>query len=265
MHNASLVSLGIDAVYMAFDVTPDRLAEVVPAMRDMGFGGINLTVPLKEAAVDIVDGIDSHAKRLGAVNTVEFPANGIVKGHNTDGYGFLRALAEEFGVDPEGNSVFVLGCGGAGRGVALTCAERGARRLLLASRNVDRAKVVGEEARREFKDCDVEVVASEPSAWSVACRDADIVVQCTLVGMEPTDDSLLPRDAFREGQVVYDLVYLHPETAFMQAAREGGARVANGLGMLLHQGAKSFEIWTGRKADTDAMRGALEAAVYGTC
>ena len=264
MHNASFESIGMDAAYLAFDVSPDRLSEVVPAMRDMGFGGVNLTVPLKEGALDIVDSIDGHARRLGAINTLEFPSNGVVKGHNTDGYGFLRALAESFDVEIEGQTVFVLGCGGAGRGIALTCAEHGAVRLLLASRNVERADIVGTEARREFRDCSVEVIASESSAWSVACRDADIVVQCTLVGMDPGDDSLLPNDAFRDGQVVYDLVYLHPETAFMQAAHEAGARTANGVGMLLHQGAKSFEIWTGRKADTDAMRGALETAVYGT-
>lgn len=264
MHNASLASLDMDAVYVAFDVTADRLPEIVPAMRDMGFGGINLTVPLKEAVIDVVDNIDADAKRLGAVNTLEFPDDGTIRGHNTDGYGILRALAAAFDVEPEGKRIFVLGCGGAGRGVALTFAECGATRLLLASRNVERAKIVGAEANREFKNCDVEVVASDPSAWHAACREADIVVQCTLVGMDPGDDSLLSRDAFSEGQVAYDLVYMHAETAFMKAARDGGARAANGLGMLLHQGAKSFEIWTGRRADTDAMRGALEAAVYGT-
>jgi shikimate dehydrogenase len=97
----------------------------------------------------------------------------------------------------------------------------------------------------------------------MAARSADLVLQCTPIGMKATDAAPLPPDAFRSGQMAFDLVYMYPETGFMRAATAGGARAANGLGMLLHQGARSFEIWTGRKADTAAMRTALEHSVYG--
>ena len=113
MHNASFQALGLDAIYLAFDVHPDRLMEVLPAMRDMGFGGVNLTVPLKEAAFRGLKELGPSAQWLGAVNTVEFRPDGTLKGHNTDGQGFLTALQEAFDLRVAGKRLFVLGCGGA--------------------------------------------------------------------------------------------------------------------------------------------------------
>ncbi len=261
MHNASIQSLGLDAIYLAFDVAPGRLLEVLPAMQAMGFGGVNLTIPLKEVAFRGLKHLDASARLLGAVNTVAFAANGDMIGHNTDGFGFLKAMEEAFGDGVAGASVFVLGCGGAGRAVALMAAGAGASRLALA--DVDQAKrdSVAAELATLHPGLPVQHAAT-PAEQAAACRAADVVVQCTPVGMKPTDRPLLGPDAFRAGQRAFDLIYMTPETVFMEQARLGGARTANGLGMLLHQGARAFTIWTGREPDVAAMRAALQAAVY---
>ncbi|MDA0577973.1 MAG: shikimate dehydrogenase [Verrucomicrobia bacterium] len=262
MHNASLRSLGLDAIYLAFDVQPDRLLEVLAAMRAMGFGGVNLTVPLKEVAFRGLTNLATSARRLGAVNTVEFCADGSLKGHNTDGGGFLTAVEEAFGASVRGKRLFVLGCGGAGRAVALTAAAEGALELAIADLESERVQRLAAELAKEFPHCAVIPVPAGTSAWAAASRHAELVVQSTPVGMKPTDAALLGADAFRPGQWVFDLVYMYPETAFMQSAVAAGAQASNGLGMLLHQGARAFRLWTGQDADVAAMRQALEQAVY---
>lgn len=263
MHNASLASLGLDAIYLAFDVHPDRLMGVLPAMGEMGFRGVNLTVPLKEVAFRGLTRLDDSARQLGSVNTVQYTPEGLV-GHSTDGYGFIAALREAFDASPEGLKAFVLGCGGAGRAVAITCAVAGATEVVLTDLDENRPPRVAAEIAARAPRVRTRTVPPVPASWAMASRAADLVVQCTPIGMKAGDASPLPPAAFRAGQTAFDLVYMYPQTGFMRAAVEGGARAANGLGMLLHQGARSFEIWTGRKADTAAMRAALEGAVYGT-
>lgn len=257
MHNASIESLGLDAIYLAFDVHPDRLLEVLPAMQAMGFGGVNLTIPLKEVAFRGLKQLDDSARLLGAVNTVQFTAGGMV-GHNTDGYGFVKAMDEAFGEPLAGAKVFVLGCGGAGRAVALMCAGQGVAEIILAE--VDAAKRMGVAA--ELNKLYPRVCVTHADDPASACRAADVVVQATPVGMKQTDTPLLGPEAFRAGQRAFDLIYMYPETVFMKQARLGGARTANGLGMLLHQGARAFAIWSGREPDIEAMRAALQKAVY---
>jgi shikimate dehydrogenase len=262
MHNAAFQSLGLDAIYLAFDVAPERLMDVLPAMRALGFRGVNLTVPLKEVAFKGLADLDDSARRLGAVNTVQFPPGGL-RGHNTDGTGFVRAIREAFGASPRGLTVFILGCGGAGRAVAITAAVEGAARLLLADIAPGRCQGVARDIAGFAPGARVEVVGADAAAWARRVREADLVVQCSPVGMKPADVCPLPPDAFRAGQLAFDLVYNLPETCFMRAARAGGARTVNGLGMLLHQGAEAFTIWTGKPAAVDVMRKALETALYG--
>jgi len=261
MHNASITSLGLDAIYLAFDVAPDRLLEVLPAMQAMGFGGVNLTIPLKEVAFRGLKKLDLSAQLLGAVNTVQFSPNGDIVGHNTDGYGFLKAMEEAFGEPVTGTTVFVLGCGGAGRAVALMAAGAGAARISLADVDQVKRNAVAAELSNLYPQVMIAHV-STVADQAAACRAADIIVQATPVGMKETDQPLLGPDAFRAGQRAFDLIYMYPETVFMKQARLGGARTANGLGMLLHQGARAFSIWTGSEPDVAAMRNALQSAVY---
>jgi shikimate dehydrogenase len=257
MHNAAFAALDLDALYCAFDVAPEQLLGVLAAMRAMGFGGVNLTVPLKEVAFRGLARLDASAKRLGAVNTIEFAHEGLV-GHNTDGYGFLRAHDEAFQGPLKGGTVFVLGAGGAGRAVALMCAEAGAREITLGDLDVIRCHKVAGEIRDHFAACAVQV-ALNTDHWQAAAHAAELIVQATPVGMKSDEKPLLGTAAFHQGQRLFDLIYWFPETIHMRVARAAGVTVANGLGMLLHQGARAFEIWTGQPAPLAAMRAALEA------
>lgn len=262
MHNASIKALGLEAEYEygKLDVAPGELLARLAQLPAEGCAGVNLTIPLKEVAFQGLEKLDGSAKTLGAVNTVEFTADGMV-GHNTDGYGFLKALDEAFGKTVKGDSVFVLGCGGAGRAVALMAALDGAESLTLA--DVDAARVANLEKEISRLAPSVRIFQCLEKGLQVkACREADLVIQASPVGMKKGDPSLLPPEAFRNGQRAFDLIYMYPETAFLSTAKAAGAQIANGLGMLLHQGARAFTIWTGLNPDTDAMRKALEKAVY---
>jgi shikimate dehydrogenase len=205
--------------------------------------------------------LDESAQLLGAANTVEFTDEGLV-GHNTDGYGFLMALKEAFGKTVEGDSVFILGCGGAGRATALMAATKGAKSIVLADIDTARVQRLEEEIKSLAPGISIFQALEKPKQVEL-CRECDLVVQASPVGMKKNDPSLLPPAAFCEGQRVFDLVYMYPETAFLSTARGAGAQIANGLGMLLHQGARAFEIWTGISPSVAAMRKALENAVYG--
>ncbi|NLX25647.1 MAG: shikimate dehydrogenase [Lentisphaerae bacterium] len=261
MHNASMQEIGFDGIYLALDVHPDELMEVLAAMAKMGFAGVNLTVPHKEIAFRGLAKLDASARLLGATNTVEFTEDGLI-GHNTDGYGFLMALEESFGKTVVDDAVFVLGCGGAGRAVALMAAKEGARSLVLADIDAERVQKLNDEIGGLTPN--VVVRQALDRATQVAlCRECDLVVQASPVGIKKEDPSLLPPEAFRAGQRAFDLIYMYPETTILTTAREAGAQIANGLGMLLHQGARAFKIWTGVQPSIEAMRSALEEAVYG--
>ncbi|MDD5679238.1 MAG: shikimate dehydrogenase [Kiritimatiellae bacterium] len=262
MQNAAFEALAMDAVYLAFDVPPEKLMQTLPVMAEMGFAGINLTVPLKEVAFRGLADLDEAARRLGSVNTIKIRA-GAMKGFSTDGEGFLRAIREAFDLQVKGLSLFLLGCGGAGRAVAFACAAAGAGRLVLADADGARLAKLETDLRALGLKTAVSAVGTEPQAWRRACREAELVVHATPIGMHAGEPSVLPPEAFRSGQQVFDLIYMFPETVLMRAASAAGARAANGLGMLMHQGALSFSIWTGREAPVAVMRNELEKAVYG--
>jgi shikimate dehydrogenase len=261
MHNASMQELEFDGIYLALDVHPDQVMDVLPAMEKMGFAGVNLTVPHKEVAYRGLDKLDASAQLFGAANTIEFTADGLV-GHNTDGYGFLKALEESFGRKVAGDRVFILGCGGAGRATALQAVAEGAKSLVLADIDEERVDRLKGEIKALSATIGIEK-ALDTESQIEHCRNSDLIVQASPVGMSPEDRSLLPATAFHAGQRVFDLVYMYPETNFLTTARTAGAEIANGLGMLLHQGARAFEIWTDTEPSVPAMRKALEAAVYG--
>lgn len=262
MHNASIRALGLqeEYLYAPLDVAPQDLMPRLAGFPGEGVVGVNLTIPLKEVAFRGLDRLSESAQLLGAVNTVAFTEEGPV-GHNTDGFGVLHALVEAFGRAVEGDRIFLLGCGGAGRAVALTAARQGATELILADPDGERVERLKQEIRRMAPSVDVRR-ARDLEEQTRCCAEADLVIQASPIGMKQDDPLLLPAEAFRAGQRVLDLIYIFPETAFLRAAREAGAETVNGLGMLLHQGAESFRIWTGLEPDLDAMREALEKAVY---
>jgi shikimate dehydrogenase len=183
-----------------------------------------------------------------------------MRGYNTDAEGFRRAVEAAFDFDFEGKCIFVLGTGGAGRTTALTAAQAGAAHITLTDLDIRRAQQLREEITRAFPNTQTDVIEGA-QATPHAAR-ADLIVQATPIGMEKGDPSLLEPEAFHERQCVFDLIYMYPETPLMQAAGEAGAQTANGLGMLLHQGALALSIWTGREPPLDVMRRVLEERVY---
>lgn len=262
MHNPVLEAMGLNAVYLAFDVPPEELMDTLHRFARLGIAGVNLTIPLKEVAFRNLSELSDTARLSGSVNTVAFAQDGRMEGHSTDGYGLCRALAEAFGTGFQDRGVLVLGCGGAGRAAALQAASEGAAGIALANRSPERANALADELRSRFPGVPVEVCAHWPPPPDQSAR-ADLILQSTSMGMKAEDDLGMSKSHFRPDQCVLDMTYVHRETGLMRAAASGGARVVNGLGMLLHQGVRSLEIWTGHPVPVEVMRSALKQTVYG--
>ena len=254
---AALDALGIDATYEKWEVHPDGLADFVQWLRGHGNLGINLTVPHKEAVIPFLDEVDDWAGRAGAVNTIVNRV-GRLTGHNTDCPGFLRAVEESGGLPVGGRRVLILGAGGAARGVVLALVQAGISHLTIANRTLTRAEQLLPLASDAGIDCCA--VQLEGAALNEAAGAADLIVNCTTVGMSHGPDefgSPLNREQIPASALVNDVVYNPLETPLLREAGLAGAQVLSGIHMLVYQGALSFEMWTGKKAPVPVM---LEAA-----
>lgn len=256
MHNAAFNALGLDWRYLAFEVDPKNLRAAIEGAKAMNFAGINLTVPHKLLAVDMVDALDGSAKKWGAVNTIRFGPDGTV-GFNTDADAIVTALHEDLKLEPGGAKILLLGAGGAGRTAALKIASENVAELFLVNRTASKAEEVAVEIKKQSPA--VKVSVGYPN------ENVDLILNATSLGLKADEDSPLDEKQFSLKQTcaVYDMIYRPAETKLLAAAKASGCRTANGLGMLLHQGAKAFEIWTGRPAPLDVMRRALEQNIYG--
>jgi shikimate dehydrogenase len=277
MQNAGIAALGLNWRYLAFEVHPDRLREAIAGARAMKFIGLNLTVPHKLLAVDLVDALDESARMWGAVNTIRFEAqdaSGAWKplgeftdavpetirshGFNTDADAITRSLREDLRTEPSGASVLLLGAGGAGRTAALKLAAEGVRELFLVNRTAAKAEAIATQIRSRFPA--TKAVNGYPAGR------VDVVLNATSLGLKPDDE--LPFDAksfsLSQAAAAYDMIYRPAETSFLSAAKTAGCRAANGLGMLLYQGARALELWTGRKPPIEVMREALRKNIYGS-
>jgi len=263
MQNAALKHCKIDMQYARFHILPDELGNAIQLIRKLKFVGVNLTVPHKIAGFALMDDADQGARRIGAVNTVKID-NGKLRGFNTDGRGFSRAIREEFAVDLRDMRVLVLGAGGAGRAIALQCAKENCERLVIANRAFEKAKKLVDDLRDFFVGPKVfgpvprlQAVPWEEAAIRFQVANVDLIVNATPLGLNRADASPIPPRLLAPHVMIYDTIYSDKRTPFVAAAIEAGARAANGLSMLLHQGALAFEIWFEREAPLDVMRGAL--------
>jgi shikimate dehydrogenase len=258
MHNSAFSALGLDCVYVAFDIPPKEIGKAALAVKTLGIKGINVTIPHKESIIPHLDKIAPDAELTGAVNTVKNDG-GKLTGYNTDVGGFLRAVEEDLGIKPLGLSVLLAGAGGAARAVMSAFCMNGAERIYIANRTHDTGMKMADEFGKRFKKIRIEPVAlDDVKALRAKFAEADILVNSTPAGMEGRDTIDLPLDALKESASVYDLVYRPTETPLVKEARRLGHRASGGLGMLLYQGALSFEIWTGRDAPVGVMRKAIE-------
>jgi shikimate dehydrogenase len=275
MHNAAIGELGLNWRYLAFDVHPDSLRTALKGAESMRFIGLNLTVPHKLMAVEMMDILDPSAKQWGAVNTVLFegqcgtaewkplrlcdPAQLTATrshGFNTDANAIARSIEEELGVGIRGAAILVVGAGGAGRTATLKLADAGASELFLVNRTATKAEQVAREVSDRFPATKVQLGYPKSSM--------NLVLNATSAGLKKDDP--LPYDptqfSFKNCRAAYDMIYRPAETPFLKEAARAGCRTANGLGMLLYQGAKALEIWSGVPAPIEVMRRALKEHIY---
>ncbi|MEW5898961.1 MAG: shikimate dehydrogenase [Bacillota bacterium] len=257
MHNAAFSSLGLDYVYVPFLVAPADLGQALAAVRALNLAGVNVTVPHKEKVLPFLDELAPEAEIAGAVNTI-VRQEGRLIGHNTDGAGFLRALAIETGFAPEGKNVLVLGAGGAARAVSAALARAGAREIRIAGRTAQKAAELAREINERVRGRAQAIRWGEEDLLE-SLPEVQLVIQATPVGMHPRleDCPPFPFQGLRSGHLVCDLIYHPPLTKFLARAKAAGARILNGLGMLLYQGVLAFELWTGVSAPVEVMRRAL--------
>jgi shikimate dehydrogenase len=264
MQNAALAESKLKMGYARFEIAPDELQAALEALTHLDFVGVNLTVPHKIAALTVVDDLDETAREIGAINTIKVE-DGRLRGFNTDGKGFSRAIREEFAVDLRDLRILVLGAGGAARAIARQCAKENCERLVIANRDADKAAALVNQLRSFFAG--PRVLGPVPRLQSIPLDDAtlrfqiantDLVVNATPLGLNRTDALPIPVRLLAPHLMIYDTVYSSRPTALVSGAIDAGARTANGLFMLLHQGALAFEIWFDRPAPLEAMRKALD-------
>lgn len=253
MHNAAFAALSLPHVYGRHRVAPADLRVALRDARRLGFGGLNLTVPLKEVALPLLDSIGPQAARIGAVNTLTFRGDRL-HGDNTDAPGFLRSLGD--GVRLLGAHVVVIGAGGSARAVGDALVEAGSARITLLNRTAARADALAERLARAGRTA-IAVAPFAALETGEVLGDASLIVNTTSVGLSGAGMRVRYGASPRQSLFV-DLVY--GATPFLAAAARAGRRTLDGAGMLLHQGALAFETWTGRRAPLAAMSSALRSA-----
>ena len=264
MQNAALRAFEIKMQYARFHIRVNELRSALRFLRELDFVGINLTVPHKIAGLTQIDLADELATRCGALNTLRLHESKLI-GSNTDGEGFSRAIRSEFSIDLRDLRVMILGAGGGtGHAIAWQCALENSERLVLVNRTLEKTNALVERLRSFFAEPRVlgpvarlEAVPWDEAAVRAQLADIDLIVNATPLGMNPSDPAPIPGRLLLPHHIVFDCVYRPSKTALLRAADEAGARGANGLSMLLHQGALSFSIWFNREAPIEAMRSAI--------
>ena len=257
MHNSAFNELGLDSVYVAFDIDPSNIEEATNSIRVMGIKGINITIPHKQTIIPHLDEVAPDAKLTGAVNTVK-NEDGKLSGFNTDVGGFLRAIREDLGFTPEGKTLFITGAGGAARAVLSAFCMNGGSVVYVSDIISEKAVELADQFKSNFADITFETISMEDKTLiSEKFKQVDILVNASPAGMDDVASLDIPLSDLKNDAVVYDLVYKPANTKLLTDARELGHKASGGLSMLLYQGVESFEIWTGENAPVSIMRKAL--------
>ncbi len=256
MQNAAIAALGLDWLYAAWPVEPAALPAAIAGARALGFIGLNVTIPHKEAVVPLLDDLSPEAAAIGAVNMVHF-TGGRAVGYNTDAEGFTRSLAEEAGLSLAGRTLLLAGGGGAAGAWAAGPPAAGPDRVIIAAGRSGRARLLADAIAPHYPATRFEVAGS-PDAIARAAAAAAVLANATPLGMKPGDPLPLPAELIEPRHVIFDAVYRPRVTPLMAAATGRGARVVGGLGMLVRQGCRALAIWSGRTPDEALMFRTLE-------
>lgn len=263
MHTTAFAACGIDAVYLSFDIESEEVAAALEAIKTLSFIGANVTMPHKAAVLPYLDDVSPAARLIGAVNTI-VPSDGKLVGHNTDGSGFMRSL-QDIGVNPVNHQITILGAGGAATAIITQAALDGVKAIHVYNRkdqffakSAEKLQVIAAETGCQIQLFDLEAQADQ---LSESLADSCLLVNATGVGMAPhTAASALPDFELLKGELaVYDVIYDPRETLLLQEAKARGLKTANGLGMLLYQGAAAFKLWTGKEMPTATIKPLIEA------
>ncbi len=250
MHNAAFKALRLNCTYIAFRIAKDELEAGIQSLRKANIAGFNVTMPHKVAVMKFLDELDETCMKINAVNTVN-NENGKFKGYNTDTYGFIQPLKRRK-ISLAEKTALLMGAGGAARAVLTALADEHVGKVILANRNMARAKEVAQHAKKLGLNC--ELVGLDDA--SKLASKADLIVNATPMGMAREPSIIKPAD-IRGDSIVYDLVYRPMETDLIQSAEDAGATVIHGYEMLIEQGARSFEIWKKMEAPRDVMKKTL--------
>ena len=253
MHNEAFKTLGLDYVYVPFNVSPDNLKSAIEGANSLNIQGLNVTIPHKINVINYLKELDPIAELIGAVNTIDFKN---LKGYNTDGIGCIRAIEEVTKIKDK--NIVVAGAGGAARAIVFYLAKYGAEEVNILNRNLKKAENLANDLLASNMISNVN--SSDISEISKFISDADILIDTTPVGMHPnvSDEPIVKAADIHEELVVNDIVYNPNETVLLKEAIKANAKVVYGIKMLLYQGAESFKIWTGREAPIDVMEAKLK-------
>ena len=260
MHNAIIKALGLDMIYMPFEIKPSNLRDAVNGIKGFGMLGVNITIPHKEAVMKLLDDISEEARLIGAVNTI-VNKDGRLIGYNTDGYGYVASIKEDCDFNPKNKRVIILGAGGAARGISAALAKSGAKKIIIANRTLSRADNLIKTFKRKFPDTKFEAIGLEEDILMTYFQDINLLVNTTSVGMEKNEILEIPLEALPKTAIVSDIVYNPLQTLLLKKADKLGLTAYGGLSMLIHQGAKSFKLWTGIDAPVNVMRKAALKAL----
>lgn len=251
MWNPALQELGLDFVYVAFDVLPANLKSAIDGMRTLGIIGMNVTIPHKEAVIQYLDEIDPIAEKMGAINTIK-NEDGVLKAKNTDAEGAKRSLIEK-SCETFGKNVIIIGSGGVSRSIAYILAED-VNKIVLTDAIKDKAIAVAKEIKNNM-DVDIKGKLNTPNTIKGDIVNADILINATPVGMYPNiDETPISKDLLHSDLFVFDVVYNPLETRLMREASELGCSTLGGLDMLVNQGVLAFEWWINKKPNKDLMK-----------
>jgi shikimate dehydrogenase len=263
MHIEAFRHQRMNCNYSALAVTPADLGAAIEGLRALGFIGVNVTIPHKEAVLPLLDEVAPTARQVGAVNTI-VNRGGRLIGYNTDGWGFISSL-EEAGIRPQGMPTVIFGAGGASRAIVIHLALAGVQSITISNRTIDRAEALARDARTLVPQVPIRAVQAGGEEERQALIDALLVVNCTPLGMHPDTGGtpLADVNLLQQRATVYDTVFRPAETRLLREARVRGVRAVGGLGMLVHQGACAWEYWFGRRGPVKEMYNAARLALEG--
>jgi shikimate dehydrogenase len=260
MFNETFRKLKMDWFYFPIEVQNENLGTIVKAIRCMNFAGFFVTKPNKIKILEHLDELDELAEKTGSVNTVT-SSGGRLRGYNTDGTGFVQALAEETGLEPGRSTFLVFGAGGASRALCFALADRGAKKLYIIDRLEEASESLVRDLNRKIRQCAQAVPFARAPVGDLVGQ-SDVLVNASGVGMFPhTNETPVDRRHLRKGLLVCDLTYNPPRTRLLLEAQQAGCRTMNGAGMAIHQGARGFALLTGRPEPTGIMRDVMRRII----